>query len=582
MNSRISRQPFLVMLNAVKHLSEVALYLRFFASLRMTKRFLWISITLFVLFLAPGNVFAQKSRAENPGVSNVWVADRGDGTYQNPILHADYSDPDVVRVGNDFYMTASSFNCVPGLPILHSTDLVNWELISYALPKQQPFDVFDRPQHGNGVWAPCIRYHQGEFYIYYPDPDFGIYLTKASDPKGPWSEPLLIKEGKGLIDPSPLWDDDGNAYLVFALAGSRAGIKSILLVSRMNPGGTQLLGDPVLVFDGYPDHPTVEGPKFYKRNGYYYIFAPAGGVATGWQLILRSKNVFGPYEGKITLEQGSTNINGPHQGAWVDTSTDEDWFIHFQDKKAYGRIVHLQPMKWENNWPVMGSDYDGNGIGEPVSVYRKPGTGAKSVLKTPPESDEFKTPRLGLQWQWHANPQLTWGFPTGELGFYCLNCIPKPENFVNLWTVPNLLLQKFPAEEFTAITKLTFNHRFDGEEIGFLVMGENYQFISLKRTGGKLAVRSVKCENARTGGQEKELFRKEYSGNSIYFRINVKAGAVCYFAFSTDGENFTEAGNGFQAVPGRWIGAKIGFFALRDGVTNDAGNAAIDWFRLVK
>ena len=546
----------------------------------MNKKIAFLLIVVLALMPVINN--AQKKAILNQNISKVWVADNGDGTYKNPILHADYSDPDAVRVGNDFYMTASSFNCVPGLPILHSTDLVNWELISYALPKQPPFDVFDKPQHGNGVWAPCIRYHDGEFYIYYPDPDYGIYLTKALDPKGPWSEPSLVKEGKGLIDPSPLWDDDGKAYLVFALAGSRAGVKCVVLVSRMKADGTELLGDPVMVLDGHANHPTVEGPKFYKRNGYYYIFAPAGGVPTGWQLILRSKNVFGPYEEKVVLEQGSTKINGPHQGAWVDTSTGEDWFIHFQDKEAYGRIVHLQPMRWQDDWPVMGVDYDGNGIGEPVTIYKMPNTGMKSSVITPPESDEFETAELGLQWQWHANKQITWGFTSGGLGYYRLNCIPKPENSSNLWMVPNLLLQKFPAEEFMATAKLTFNHRFDGEEVGFLVMGDSYQYISLKQAEGKLYTRVVNCKNARTGGSENELYKNEFLGNTVWFRVKVKAGAVCSFSFSADGKKFTEAGAEFQAVPGRWIGAKIGFFALRDGVINDAGNADIDWFRIEK
>ena len=528
------------------------------------------------------NTTAQNENIDVQMRSNVWVADNGDGTYKNPILHADYSDPDAIRVGDDFYMTSSSFNCIPGLPILHSKDLVNWKLIAYALPKQPPFDVFDKPQHGNGVWAPCIRFHDDEFYIYYPDPDYGIYMIKAKDPKGPWSEPLLVKGGKGLIDPSPLWDDDGQAYLVHAFAGSRAGVKSVLMVSRMEPDGTKLLGDEVMVFDGHKDQPTVEGPKLYKRNGYYYIFAPAGGVPTGWQLILRSKNVFGPYEGKIVLEQGSTPINGPHQGAWVTTQTGEDWFIHFQDKEAYGRIVHLQPMSWKNDWPVMGVDKDGNGIGEPVLTYKKPNVGQVYPIVTPPESDEFNSSRLGLQWQWHANSQLTWGFPSGHLGFFRLNCIPKPENFMNFWTVPNLLLQKFPAEEFMATTKLTFNHHADGEEVGLIVMGEDYQYVSLKQEAGKLVARVVNCHGARTGGAEKELFRQEFTGNTVYFRVKVTEGAICSFSFSENGKKFTNAGEPLHAVPGRWIGAKVGFFALRDGVTNDAGNADIDWFRVEK
>ena len=135
-----------------------------------------------ILVLACGTIHSQ-------GVSKVWIADNGDGTYRNPIIHADYSDPDVVRVGTDFYMTASSFNAVPGLPILHSNDLVNWRLVNHVFRDQKPREVFKMPQHGGGVWAPAIRFHAGEFYIFYGDPDFGIYMTKTRDPRGEWTKP---------------------------------------------------------------------------------------------------------------------------------------------------------------------------------------------------------------------------------------------------------------------------------------------------------------------------------------------------------------------------------------------------------
>ncbi len=160
------------------------------------------------------------------GVSKVWVADQGDGTYRNPILYADYSDPDVIRVGEDFYLVASSFEAVPGIPILHSRDLVNWELIGHAFERQVPEDVFSTVQHGGGAWAPAIRYHGGEYSIYYPDPDRGIYVVKAKNAAGPWSAPLLIKAAKGWIDPCPFWDEDGKAYLIHALAASRSGVKT--------------------------------------------------------------------------------------------------------------------------------------------------------------------------------------------------------------------------------------------------------------------------------------------------------------------------------------------------------------------
>jgi len=509
--------------------------------------------------------------------AQVWVSDNGDGTYTNPILHADYSDPDVVRVGDDYYMTASSFNCIPGLPILHSKDLVNWKIIGHALVKQPPFETYDRVQHGNGVWAPSINFHNNEFYIYYPDPDFGIYMIKSKKAEGPWSEPLLVKEGKGLIDPSPLWDTDGKAYLTHAFAGSRAQIKSLLVVCTMKPDGTLVNHDEVMVIDGHDGEGTIEGPKFYKRNGYYYIFAPAGGVPTGWQTVLRSKNVFGPYEKKKVLEQGSTAINGPHQGAWVTTQTGEDWFFHFQDKGAYGRIVHLQPMKWINDWPVMGEDFDKNGIGEPVTTYKKPNVGKKYPIETPAESDEFNSPKLGLQWQWQANKQINYGFPT-SLGYLNLFCNTTTQNIFN---APNLLLQKFPAEEFTATTKLTFNSRLNGESTGLIIMGLDYSYLCFKNDNGKLYL------NQKIGTFDKEVSETEtkpllIENNTIYLRVKIKKDGICSFLYSLDDKNYQSIGKDFKAREGKWIGAKVGLFALGEIVKNDSGNVAVDWFRVTK
>lgn len=514
-------------------------------------------------------------------------------TFTNPVLHADYSDPDVVRAGDGYYMVSSSFNCVPGLPVLYSNDLVHWSLKGYALDRLMPEPYFSKVRHGGGVWAPCIRLHNGEYYIYYPDPDHGIFMVRASDPSGPWSKPVTVMSGKGLIDPSPLWDEDGKAYLAYAFAGSRAGVKSVLMVTRMSPDGTGVIGDPVIVFDGHDDNPTVEGPKFYKRNGLYYIFAPAGGVTNGWQLVLRSKNVFGPYEKKVVLHQGQTDVNGPHQGAWVTTGTGSEWFIHFQDKGAYGRIVHLQPLTWADDWPVIGEDKDGDGIGEPVATYAAPDAGSKGVTsfsgpdagnKEPPvtlqSDDEFNGNTRGLQWQWHANPSITWGYASEAYGAFRLNCIARPDSIVNMWEVPNLLLQKLPAEEFFATAALRCKLRHNGEEAGMIVMGRDYQYISVKRFEDKLWVRVVRCIDADTRATEEVIFEEEWSDGNIVFGVRVAPGAVCTFSYGADNKVLREAGEHFTAREGMWIGAKIGFFALRDGFINDAGYTDIDWFRL--
>ena len=525
-------------------------------------------------------MLCSPAAAQTPFVSKVWSPDNGDGTYKNPIIHADYSDPDIVRVGEDFYMTASSFNSIPGLPILHSKDLVNWRLINHALREQEPREVFARPQHGGGVWAPSIRFHNGEFYIYYGDPDFGIYMTKAKDPAGEWSRPLLVKEAKGWIDPCPLWDEDGRAYLVHAFAGSRAGIKSVLVVNRMSADGTKLLDDGVMVFDGHESHPTVEGPKFYKRDGYYYIFAPAGGVPTGWQLVLRSKSIYGPYEEKIVLEQGKTAINGPHQGGLVDTPDGKEWwFVHFQDRGAYGRIVHLQPAVWKNGFPVIGSDPDGNGTGEPVMRFKKPNVGRAYPIETIPDSDEFNDAEIGPQWQWHANSRAEWAFAFPQSGVLRMNSVQLPEDFRNLWDVPNLLLQKFPAEEFTATAKVKLTPRFEGEKFGLVVMGLDYSYISVTSKTGKLYVGQSNARDADKRLAEVDNVPVLLTSNDVYLRVKVTAGAMYAFSFSIDGKTFTNVGVQTKAREGRWIGAKLGFFFSRPGKFNDAGSADIDWIR---
>lgn len=519
-------------------------------------------------------------------VSKVWVADNGNGTYRNPILYADYSDPDACRVGDDFYMTASSFNCIPGLQILHSKDLVNWTIISAAVPYAlEPITEVERPEHGNRIWAPSIRHHNGEFYIFWGDPDQGAYMTKAKNVEGPWSKPVLVKPGKGIIDTTPLWDDDGRVYMVHAYAGSRAGLKSVLAICELNTEATEAITESRIIFDGHNTHPTMEGPKFYKRNGFYYIFAPAGGVATGWQLVLRSRNIYGPYEEKIVLTQGKTDVNGPHQGAWIDTQTGEDWFLHFQDVGTYGRIVHLQPTKWVNDWPVIGIDKKGKGCGEPVLTYRKPNVGKEWPICTPQESDEFNTTELGLQWQWHANFNPKWIFMDAVKGHARLYSYPVVPEYKNLWNVANLLLQKTPSNEFTASMKLKFvpAHNYTGERTGLIVMGLDYAGLILENTANGLVLSQLNCKDAEKGTAEQVNESIPLKDPTVYLKVSFNKAAECIFSYSTNGKDYKTMGKPFQAREGKWIGAKIGTFCTRPNIViNDGGWAEIDWFRIDK
>ena len=534
----------------------------------------FLIISLFIPILK-----AQDNPDVDNNISKVWVPDLGNGKYKNPVIFADYSDPDVCKKGEYYYLVSSSFNCVPGLPILQSKDLVNWEIIGHALSHQIPLQHFSKPQHGNGVWAPAIRYHNNEFYIYYPDPDYGIYLVKAKDPAGPWSEPILVQPGKGLIDPSPLWDDNGKVYLVHAYAGSRAGIKSILTINEMNEEGTKFLDDGVIVYDGHRIDPTVEGPKIYKRNGYYYIFAPAGGVTNGWQLALRSKNIYGPYERRVVMEQGNTSINGPHQGAWVETPDGKSWFIHFRDMNAYGRVVYLEPMKWENNWPIIGIDSNKNGTGNPVYTYQKPIDNINYPSLTPQTSDEFNSIKLGLQWQWQANPKATWLFTSGE-GYLRLYAKTLPDSFKNYWDVPNILMQKFPADKFLITTKLTFHPLQNGDKTGLIIMGLDYAYLALSNRDGGVYLSYTTCKHASIGSAEESEEIKKLTDSSIYFKVKVDTGTVCNFSYSSDGNDFMEVEKPFTAQPGQWIGAKVGMFCTSINNAHDSGYTDFDWFRV--
>lgn len=568
-------------------------------------------VVLFLLAGLPLTLLAQYR-------SQVWSPDNGDGTYTNPVINADYSDPDVCVGGSlpltpsqgggttDYYMTASSFQCVPGLPILHSTDLVNWEIIGYALKDrlyegdEALIEHYNTVQHGNGVWAPSIRYHDGWYYIYWGDPDFGVYMVKTQNPAGDWEKPVCVIKGKGMIDTTPLWDDDGRCYLVNGWANSRAQFASVLTVRELSADGTRPISNPVIVFDGNgTENRTCEGPKFYKRDGWYWIMCPAGGVPTGFQLAMRSRSPFGPYKHKIVLAQGKTSINGPHQGAWVHTPLGEDWFLHFQDKEAYGRVVHLQPVDWSSGWPVMGNK------GEPVLTYRKPQTSTLNpqIIVTPAESDEFNAPTLGLQWQWQANYQQTFGMPTA-FGTMRIFTHKLDADAQNLWLVPNMLLQKTPADEFTVTTKLRLTAKAEGQMGGLIMMGLDYSALMVKRVGDEFQLLQVTCHDADKGKPQTEqliatlkatakdeIDYKPGIHEDIYLRLivsNAEAGQphggkpIVRFAYSLNGKKFTPCGEAFTMRQGKWIGAKFGLIAVESNPKADRGWIEADWMRVTK
>lgn len=552
----------------------------------------------FITAAAFGCFLAFPARAD---VSKAYVSDLGNGKYQNPVINADYSDPDVVRVGNDYYMTSSSFANLPALQILHSNDLVNWTIVG-AVADKYPDAAFNGVSHGNGVWAPAIRYHDGKYYVMYGDPDRGIYVASATDPKGPWSELNLIYPAVGVIDPCPFWDEDGRAYIAHGYAGSRAGVKSILGMIEMKPDASGVIGVDRVIYDGHLENETIEGAKMYKRGDWYYIFSPAGGVSTGWQVVMRSKNPWGPYEQRNVMEQGDTDINGPHQGAWIDTPDGkEHWFIHFQDKGPYGRVVNLEPMEWkEDGWPVIGVDKDGDGRGIPVRTYKKPNVGKTYPIATPQDSDDFDSTTLGYQWQWNGNPQPLWYFCDADNSVLRLFSHHTPDA-KNLYDMPNVLMQKFPNENFTATAKVSFHPRkkdgktMTGEVGGLAVMGYNFGTIALESREDGIYLVQTECIGANKGKDEVEVAAMKIDNDRpIYLQAVVRMtgkknpkqkpdyACTVNFRYSFDGKKFVDFGRAMDIREGHWIGAKVGVFCTRPWQSNDSGWLDVDSFIIDK
>lgn len=508
-----------------------------------------------------------------------WQADLENGHYKNPVLFADYSDPDVIRVGDDFYMVSSSFNVMPGIPVLHSKDLVNWSIIGHVYNKL-PLGKFDKPAHGHGSWAPSIRFRNGQFYVYFCTPHTGLFVATTKDPAGPWQLEQMANV-ELWEDPSPFWDNDGNAYLV------RGKVRAdILYLHKMSADGKRLLDDGKVIFKDLEAQPVIEGPKMLKKDGYYYIFAPAGGVKVGWQAVLRSKNIYGPYENKTVLHQGTTEINGPHQGGLVQLKSGEWWFMHFQDRGLFGRIAHLQPVIWKSGWPVMGEDKDNDGTGEPIAQWKKPNVGKSYPITVPQTSDEFNQDDLGLQWQWHANPRQQWyslnQAAPGKMRLYAQQNLTQ---FGNLRFVGNQLLQKFSSPIFSAATHISFHPSQLNDKSGLVINGQKWGYIALYQSENGVRLGAFKghyeqyddatVEMASIPAQVSTTGQYDY-----YLKVEVKEGGEYQFYYSLDASEYQPLGDKLQATAGVWIGAKVGLFSLSPSINQSQGYADFDWFRM--
>jgi beta-xylosidase len=510
-----------------------------------------VGVSILLLLLLAPHAMTQAAHAASSAL-----------VYHNPILFADYSDPDVIRDGSHFYLIASTFHFVPGIPILDSVDLVHWTIVGHVVSRLEMdprYSLIEGNRYGSGIWAPSIRKHNGLFYVYFPTPTEGIFVSTAPAIPGPWNKPRAVIAQAGLEDPCPFWDDDGTAYLIHSRTGAGP-----LILHRMSPDGLHVLDQGKVIVEDRVHLPFLEGPKLYKRDGFYYIFAPFGGVGAGSQAVLRSKNIDGPYDYRVVLAQGSTRINGPHQGAYVESPDGRGWFIHFQSHGAHGRIVHLEPVRWKDGWPIVGKDPADTDIGQPIRSGPLPATTSVRIALRPQTSDEFDTLALGPQWEWNHNPDDAHWSLSGRLGF--LRLIPMQAE--DLLSARDTLTQSMQDDTFDFTIRIYISEMKSGVHAGLAMFEKLDSGIEVVQAGNMRRV------DFFHGGENSAGPRITQS--IIQLRVRVRGDECRYFFSLDDGRSFHPLGPVTHIHFSWWKGSRPALFAYTTQST-DPGVVDFDW-----
>lgn len=501
---------------------------------------------------------------------HVWSPDNGDGTFTNPIMWGDWPDPDVIRVGNDFYMVSTSMHYVPGSPVAKSKDLVNWEIVGYAVDRYEEdprYDMQGGNLYLNGSWANSIRYHNGKFYVAFCTPygwgrDTGHFSVCVADkPEGPWKRTIFPEY---LYDPGLFFDDDDKVYVVHG--------QHHLYVTELNSDALSVKGKPVEIWNkGVDDahnsgkQAGMEGSHVCKVNGMYYIFCPAGGTE-GWQVCLRSHNIYGPYEHRVIMQDDTSYpTNGLHQGGMVQLKNGDWWFIIMQDRGPIGRVPHLVPVTWEDGWPTLGVG------GKDAITYMKPAVGKQHKIKVPATTDEFKGKSLGLQWQWNHNPDNTRWSLKERPGYMRL----KASKANDLKSSRNTLTQRVQGPACTGTVELDVSNLKDGNIAGMGIFEFPYAYVAVQQEAGKRKV--VMCND----GKIMETPVPHLSQAKIWIRARVTdKDFTARFYYSLDGKSFHPVGNVLNMGLGLpWTANRFALFNFSTTDEGVEGIADFNYFR---
>ncbi|BCU78096.1 LamG-like jellyroll fold domain-containing protein [Luteolibacter sp. LG18] len=490
----------------------------------------------------------------------AWQPDNGNGTYTNPPLYADYPDPDIIRVGSDFYLVSSTFANSPGINVLHSQDLVNWEIASHVastLDGGDAFNLVNGAAYRGGMWAPSIRYRNGTFYVVVNPTYANARVYYTTNLAGSWQYYQLDRPA---YDPGFFIDDDGTGYIICG-----GGNQTLL---KLNSTYSQVVSqtDNVLASG-------AEGSHMIKRGGYYYVFNAKPSVWPFQLLCSRATNIYGPYETIVNL----TESQGGHQGAIVDMA-DGTWqgFI-MRDSGAVGRMTYISPVYWDNNWPVWGT---------PAAPNQVPATATKPVagkpLMQPATSDDFSSSTLGLQWLWNHNPDNTRWSLTERSGYLRL----KPTQAAGFWTARNTLTQKGQGPQSRGVVKLDLSHLQAGDICGFGTLGmhNGHIYVTTDGSGNRFLNMEVVTNLDATLVPDTRVTSVPFSGTTLYLRTDLDFQtnrAVC--SYSGDGTTWTQLG-GQYALEWGWGGSgtfqgdQFAMFCYNPNTASSSGYVDVDSF----
>jgi beta-xylosidase len=508
-----------------------------------------LQLICFILLLL--NVLATKLSAQK------YQSDNGDGTYTNPLIYADFPDPDVIRVDSVYYMVSTTMFIFPGVNLLKSYDLVNWEYCSNAVERMDFSPCYNLDgcnRYAHGQWATSLKYHNGIYYLLFITLDEGGFICRAENPEGPWEIEHLPR---GFYDPGLFFDDNGKIYVAHGY--------STINITELDSNFTAIDKDS-LVFTG-DIRPGLEGSHVYKINGYYYLYATYGG-GDGFQVALRSRNIYGPYEEKIVIQDNGNLGTGIHQGAIIQTQTGEWWSVIFQDGGAFGRFPTLQPITWEDNWPMVGVN------GKGVITYPKPNVGREYPITQLPTSDEFEGTELGMQWGWNHNPDPSMWSLTANPGFLRLS---TAKVVTNLREARNTLTQRIFAYYSRSIVtngsvKVDISNMQNGDVAGLAVFQDPYAFIGVKRINNTNYILMV------NNGVTKDSVITE--APVLYLRAHANyATSQASFDYSTDNISFIPLGNDLSMQFNLSIFTGNKFCLFNYATQSTGGHVDFDWFR---